>query len=290
MLYKHSKSDQGSALLVTIMLTSIMLIAALILLERIIPYSKKIRSMQDALQSEYTTRGEVELGKLEFKKQNNRANINRDNRIQGGGPVRADVPFHTSGSLGEFVVIAQDVQIPFWIKLFQNNTSQQYFGTSGVDPSWHALSTYGGGLTFDLSGINTNSSFSLDLEATNNDKATSPTWKIAIEFVYSDENGENPFFGNIVLNAWRANILDSVDSASKKLWGNASFLAGQNCKKGQCFMKLKLTNSTQKSILIKIKSNVALPDLNAILVADGLSSNKLYHSRIVELIPVIQSI
>lgn len=69
--------------------------------------------MQDALQSEYTTRGEVELGKLEFKKQNNRANINRDNRIQGGDPIRTDIPFHTTGSLGEFIVIAQDITLPF---------------------------------------------------------------------------------------------------------------------------------------------------------------------------------
>lgn len=33
-----------------------------------------------------------------------------------------------------------------------------------------------------------------------------------------------------------------------------------------------------------------IPDLNAVLIADGLSPNATYHARIVELIPLVQSI
>ena len=60
------KSHHGSALVVTMLLVSVLLTAALILLQRIVPYAKSVRSMHDASQAYYTARGEIELGRLGF--------------------------------------------------------------------------------------------------------------------------------------------------------------------------------------------------------------------------------
>ncbi len=60
------KSHRGSALVVTMLLVSVLLTAALILLQRIVPYAKSVRSMHDASQAYYTARGEVELGRFGF--------------------------------------------------------------------------------------------------------------------------------------------------------------------------------------------------------------------------------
>ena len=63
----HSlRSNRGSALIVTILLISVMLAASLILLQRIIPYAKSVRSMNDAAQAYYTARGELESGRFGF--------------------------------------------------------------------------------------------------------------------------------------------------------------------------------------------------------------------------------
>jgi len=66
---KHHQKENGSALVVTIMITSVILILAIVLLQRIIPYSRQIRSMQDSMQAYYTARSEAEIGKYEFKKE-----------------------------------------------------------------------------------------------------------------------------------------------------------------------------------------------------------------------------
>lgn len=60
------RSNQGSALIVTILLISVMLAASLILLQRIIPYAKNVRSMNDSAQAYYTARGELEAGRFGF--------------------------------------------------------------------------------------------------------------------------------------------------------------------------------------------------------------------------------
>jgi len=65
-LNNHPRDNHGSALVVTILLVSVMLMAALILLQRIIPYAKNVRAMNDAAQAYYTARGEVEAGRLGF--------------------------------------------------------------------------------------------------------------------------------------------------------------------------------------------------------------------------------
>ncbi len=60
------KSLQGSALIVTILLVSVLLATALILLQRIIPYAKSVRSMHDASQAYYIARGQVDMARLQF--------------------------------------------------------------------------------------------------------------------------------------------------------------------------------------------------------------------------------
>lgn len=64
-----------------------------------------------------------------------------------------------------------------------------------------------------------------------------------------------------------------------------------DCNMMYCYLNLKLpSGSTESFIDFTINSNYEIPDLNAILVADGISGNGLYHSRIIELLPVTQSI
>lgn len=66
MVKNNSHPERGSALLVTIMITSVVLLFAMILLERIIPYSRQIRGLQDSVQSYYTAKSQIELAKRDF--------------------------------------------------------------------------------------------------------------------------------------------------------------------------------------------------------------------------------
>ena len=292
--------ERWSALLVTIMITSIVLIVAMILLERIIPYSKQIRNMQDSLQAYYAARSEVELWKLEFQKSSGtirvlsdstvydgkRINMDAEDRIRWGDPVILKIPTLTTAKVREHVLVAADIKLPLEIKLYENDDVARGFGTSRWDPTSHLLTNFGGGVTFDLSGINTDSSLSLLLE-------TEPgvSGKIPVEFVYSSATDENPFFGSIDISpTGSTNIVDAVDANGTKLGANSSgFLAGQNCRVAKCYMKIRLTDSLSFTG-VKLRTNTEIPDLNAVLIADGLSENGFYHSRIIELIPVTQSI
>lgn len=77
--------ERGSALFVTIMITSVALLFAMILLERIIPYSKQIRGMQNSLQAYYTARGEVEKARYAFNQAPSRTNQGDTTRIAPAG-------------------------------------------------------------------------------------------------------------------------------------------------------------------------------------------------------------
>ncbi len=74
------------------MMTSILLIVARILLERIVPYSRQIRGMQDSLQAYYTARSEIEVGRFLFLETEElsglRKNIDTsEGRIGNGDPI-----------------------------------------------------------------------------------------------------------------------------------------------------------------------------------------------------------
>lgn len=60
------------------MITSIVLLVAMILLERIIPYSRQIRGMQDSLQAYYTARSEVEVGRFLFSESSDTSGVRRN--------------------------------------------------------------------------------------------------------------------------------------------------------------------------------------------------------------------
>jgi|GEM_PF-4173516 len=48
------------------LLVSVLLATALILLQRIVPYAKSVRSIHDASQAYYVARGQVDMARLEF--------------------------------------------------------------------------------------------------------------------------------------------------------------------------------------------------------------------------------
>lgn len=302
----NKKNNQRwSALLVTIMMTSIVLLVAIVLLERIIPYSKQIRNMQDSLQAYYTARWETEIGKLNFQKMSGkiriptapppanserRINMGNETRIQGWNPVVIKTPELRKDLLSEYVLIAGDYKLPLRIKLFENDETIRGFGTNRGDPLSHLLSSFSGGMMLDLSGVDTDASFSLNL-------LTEPGFsgKIPVEFIYSGTTGENPFFGSIDIDSSGTTDLMSardnswlIELSGKSWW----FLAGQNCENANCYMKIRLAESLANSIGIQLETNngIMIPDLNAVLIADGISNNWLYHSRIIELIPMTQSI
>lgn len=118
-------SENGSALLVTIMITSVVLIFAMILLERIIPYSRQIRGMQDSLQAYYTAQGELELAKREFQKKVVRTNLDPSGRIltSTGRAIRLGVPGISTTDTGDYVVVSNDDELPLQINLFENDAS-----------------------------------------------------------------------------------------------------------------------------------------------------------------------
>ena len=54
---------------------------AILLLERVIPYARQIRGMEDSLQAYYQAKGEIELAKNDFFKKQIRGNIRDVDRV-----------------------------------------------------------------------------------------------------------------------------------------------------------------------------------------------------------------
>lgn len=281
-----SNTQRWSALLVTIMITSIVLIVAMVLLEKIVPYSRQIRSMQDSLQAYYTARSEVELWKLALRSLGTRTNIDPDNRISGSTSLALGVPDLESEKTGAYLIVAQGSELPITLQLFKKDAQKFSFGTYPWSPLFHSLNASNGGIMFDLSGTDIGPGFSLGLKT----NSSTTNKEIAMEFLYSDETEEIPFF-------WNASIasdgsVELMDAKNENAWKLQEFLAGKNCRNNHCSMKIRLAEDSANSLPIQIstKNGSLIPDLNSILVADGLSTNALYHSRIIELIPVTQSI
>jgi len=190
---KTSKREQGSALLVTIMITSVVLLFAMILLERIIPYSKQIRGMQDSLQAYYEARSEIEIAKNEFQKKVIRENISKQGRIltNTNRAISLKMPDIDTSNTGEYTIISNHNQLPLQIKMYENDANPRGFGTSQKNTNFHNLSSYGGGLLFDLSEINTTQ---LSMITTTDDANASKNGNISVEFIYSSGVGTTPFF------------------------------------------------------------------------------------------------
>ena len=147
------------------------------------------------------------------------------------------MPNISSAKTGESIVIAQDRTAPMNILLYDSDTNPVGFGTSKGKPTYHHLTSFGGGLTFDLSGINTGSSFGLTLDI---DPEITGAQAIGVEFIYS-KGSDNPFFGNIDITG-TGNVFDATNADGNTL---SYFLSGQKCQTAHCFMKLQLKNPTQ---------------------------------------------
>jgi hypothetical protein len=124
------------------------------------------------------------------------------------------------------------------VHLFENDDKKEFFGTSPGDPSSHQMTSFGGGVTFDLSGVNTNSSFSLTLQ-----NKSGISGKIPMEFVYSTATDENPFFGSTPIETnGLTNLINTINGEGKKLGADsAGFLAAQNCQIAHCSMKIRVS-------------------------------------------------
>lgn len=266
----------------------------MILLERIIPYSKQIRGMQESLQAYYEARSEIEIAKNEFQKEVIRENIDIWSRIIDDAPIiLLEMPTLNSTNTGDYVVISNHKQLPLQIKMYKNDANPRGFGTSQKNTNFHNFSSYGGGLLFDLSEINTTQ---LSVITTTDDANASKNGNISVEFIHSSGFGTTPFFWTVGDKAnpnllQRKNIATAKDTNRDSGWDTLTFITNQNnCLSASCSLKLQLIDSPKNMIPVSFSLSVPIPDLNAVVVADGLSKNASYHTRIIELIPLIQSI
>lgn len=126
--------------------------------------------------------------------------------------------------------------------------------------------------------------------ATEGENTASKT--VGIEFVHNDDTGGvPPFFGNKgpVTSLSGINIADdTVGSDGTTTLGD--IIGTNNCLSATCSLKLSLIDTAPMIIPVSFSVSTAIPDLNAVIVADGISPNTTYHSRIIELIPLIQGI
>lgn len=184
--------------------------------------------------------------------------------------------------------MSENTHLPLKIKLFNDDTEPQKFGTSQKNPDFHILTTFSG-LLFDLTNRDTGTTpFSMEM-ATEGENTASKT--VGIEFVHNDNstNPVPPFFGNKgpVTSLDGLNIADITNNSGGSL---GSFIGANNCLSGTCSLKLSLTDTAPMIIPVSFSVSTDIPDLNAVIVADGISPNTTYHSRIIELIPLIQGI
>ncbi len=269
----------------TIMITSVVLIFAMILLERIIPYSKQIRGLEDSVQSYYGARSQVELAKNNFWI--SRENRDTENRIILGTDENISLlpPNLSSENPGEYIIVSEHTYLPLRINLFEEDTTTRWFGTSQKNSSFHTLSSLSG-ILFDLSGRDT-TNLSMKIKTEWEDSSQK---NLVIEFIHSGNSSSvTPFFWNISTNSldWM-DITEATNANDETL---EEKLSNINCLSASCSLKIMLIDSgTPRVIPIALTLSTAIPDLNAVIVADGLSQNTAYHSRIVELIPLIQGI
>ncbi len=352
-LNKHFLRDnRGSALVVTILLVSVMLTAALILLQRIIPYAKNVRWMNDAVQSYYTARGEVESGRLGFfytwggnehiafrlpslfgllsdfsisPVTTGRTGTTRtwaDNtprqNIEDFSPptapnttikiVELGLPYLTDSTRRnrDYAVSSVSPEIPLKIKLFATDALPKYFGTSKRNPAYHTLDpNSSGGLRFDFRGVKTiTPPLGLEIKFSQ----SSPSAQITIKMQYSAGETVKTFTSvEDIRSSSEKNITTgstgstqtikpdgSIDAQHDQTLGD--FLWANNCAASAisvCSLSLTLSGTTSPvdfQLISTGTSPVSIPDLNAVVIGDGLSDNGLYYQRVMELIPTPQDI
>jgi hypothetical protein len=276
------------------MITSVVVIFAIVLLERVIPYTKQIRGLQDSLQAYYRAKWEIEIAKNDFIKKQPRTNTGAIDRIVASWKIlELGYPNISPRKRSEYVIVSNNFELPLQIRMFEKDTIAQSFGTSPQDPNFHAFTQYSGGLFFDLSKMEA-SGINFSMEVHTDTENENKPGSIKVEFVYTSGNGTIPFFGAIKETPlWPIdgkNIRDAIDTNREAARWTLSFLMGQNnCRYATCALKLQLED-TASTIPVAFSLSSAIPDLNAVVIADGLSEKGNYHSRVIELIPFIQSI
>lgn len=118
-----------------------------------------------------------------------------------------------------------------------------------------------------------------------------PLGRVKVTMDYRDiDTGERQLFWEKDLNSG-INLLSDTTSGTLKY-----FFDQYNCyhsiSRIDCFLKFQVLNNAQGNH-VQITGSVPLPDLNAVLVADGQSGiqrENMYHSRQIEIIPTSQEL
>ena len=284
--YESGMTERGSALLVTILLTSVMVIFGITLLDRIISYSREVRSVEDAVQASYEARGQVELGKSAFSLQPNRNDIDTSLvRITQATPWVIELKMPWSNS--EYVIISRSTILPLYIRKYPQDANAFRFGNSLSNNNQHTLTSQWS-VSFDLSQFPATSSTSLDIKIDSPPSAFPIPLKI--EFIHEDTTWSTvtSFLWTITATNSLTSLLVAVDIAdiSKKL---SDFLSSNDCSTAKsCTLKLSIDSPIFQKTDFTLESTENISDLNAVLIADGFSGNRLYHQRVVELIPMVQ--
>jgi len=204
-----------------------------------------------------------------------------------------------------YAVSSGSAQNPQKLKLFPTDAegSIRKFGTSQENPSFHRLSSRNaGGLRFDLRGVDTKSSSLNILKITFSSQPTLPgTITIKMQYLNTEADPVKTFTAD-------ADVKDKSEVDLKNLSGNiqeikpdgtvetagtstlfSSFL-NNNCQTASICSLSLILNGQNTSVDFQLIADQKIPDLNAIVIGDGLSNNKLYHQRIIELISTSQDI
>lgn len=343
-LNNHSlRGTRGSALVVTILLVSVMLTAALILLQRIIPYAKNVRWMNDAAQAYYTARWETETARLTFftgtggtltalrlpslfwllSSIDTTAVVSPRRGNIWCGATRCTIPpingttitesittlappFILTNALSDHVISSANPELPLKIRLFEKDASPSYFGTSKRDKAYHTLDpNNSGGLRFDFRGVATKLIDNFGLKIKFKDAVPVNT-NLTLKMQYSDGTTVKTFTNDYAIDS----LTEEPFSGLNTLTGNIQTInadgtiTAEYLQPLETFLNFDCSNATICSLSLSVDgttpldfqlisswtSAAPLPDLNAVVIGDGLSENGLYFQRVIDLIPTPQDI
>lgn len=240
------------------------------------------------------------MARYELKQQKNRWNGGDIDRIlpSNVSPQILDLkyPDISKEKQGTYVIVSKHFTLPLRLRLFEKDESVKNFWTDPLDPEYHSLTSYSGWLLFDLSELGWSGSAAFSMDVTTHPDFVSIPGGIDVEFVHVSGGNTTPYFGTLTETPLRPvhgkNIRNALDI--NRLAGRDSFSYLMNllgwCHLAQCSLKLRLSETDEFSLPTRFTLSQAIPDLHAVIVADGLTKNAEYHSRIVSLVPNVQSL
>jgi hypothetical protein len=211
--------------------------------------------------------------------------------------------YRLNGQREDYVVISANDKNPLQILLSPTDDDTKKFGTSRINTNFHTLySRNAGGLRFDLRGVDTNAMAinSLKLSFLGNINANIT---LKMQFYEGGSSDVITFTRDYVVTATNTLILNSnsgdgniqsIDSSGAVTPSTSTFsafLQARDCTNASiCSLSVSLNSPTSQAIHFQLVSDQKIPDLNAVVLGDGLSGNGLYYQRIIELIPTPQDI